>query len=76
MHVQTVALPVHYQTLCESSKLYDPGQQYATHVRDLQMSEEPDVHYSFEPYCPLSRQCVFPHTSEERLGGKEGLRLW
>uniref|UniRef100_A0AAX7UAK7 Rho GTPase activating protein 45b n=1 Tax=Astatotilapia calliptera TaxID=8154 RepID=A0AAX7UAK7_ASTCA len=24
MHMQTVALPVHYQTLCESSKLYDP----------------------------------------------------
>ncbi|XP_036443110.1 rho GTPase-activating protein 45 isoform X2 [Colossoma macropomum] len=56
MHVQTVALPVHYQTLCESSKLYDPGQQYATHVRDLQMSEEPEVHYSFEPYCPISSQ--------------------
>ncbi|KAL7867166.1 hypothetical protein AOLI_G00149800 [Acnodon oligacanthus] len=56
MHVQTVALPVHYQTLCESSKLYDPGQQYATHVKDLQMSEEPEVHYSFEPYCPISSQ--------------------
>uniref|UniRef100_A0A3B4CSS4 Rho GTPase activating protein 45b n=1 Tax=Pygocentrus nattereri TaxID=42514 RepID=A0A3B4CSS4_PYGNA len=55
MHVQTVALPVHYQTLCESSKLYDPGQQYATHVKDLQMSEEPEVHYSFEPYCPINR---------------------
>uniref|UniRef100_A0A8B9KAZ4 Rho GTPase-activating protein 45-like n=1 Tax=Astyanax mexicanus TaxID=7994 RepID=A0A8B9KAZ4_ASTMX len=54
MHVQTVALPVHYQTLCESSKLYDPGQQYATHVKDLQMSEEPEVHYNFEPFCPSS----------------------
>ncbi|KAL6469371.1 hypothetical protein MHYP_G00228950 [Metynnis hypsauchen] len=56
MHVQTVALPVHYQTLCESSKLYDPGQQYATHVKDLQMIEEPEVHYSFEAYCPISSQ--------------------
>ncbi|XP_072516006.1 rho GTPase-activating protein 45 isoform X2 [Salminus brasiliensis] len=56
MHVQTVALPVHYQTLCESSKLYDPGQQYATHVKDLQMSEEPEVHYNFEPYCASSSQ--------------------
>ncbi|MGH0155398.1 UNVERIFIED_CONTAM: hypothetical protein FKN15_059162 [Acipenser sinensis] len=27
MHMQTAPLPVHYQTLCESSKLYDPGQQ-------------------------------------------------
>lgn len=50
MHMQTVALPVHYQTLCESSKLYDPGQQYAAHVRDLQLTEEPEVTYQFEPY--------------------------
>ncbi|XP_015246818.1 PREDICTED: minor histocompatibility protein HA-1 isoform X2 [Cyprinodon variegatus] len=52
MHMQTVALPVHYQTLCESSKLYDPGQQYAAHVRDLQLPEQPVVHYSFETYSP------------------------
>ncbi|MCJ8737717.1 hypothetical protein PDJAM_G00027260 [Pangasius djambal] len=56
MHMQTVGLPVHYQTLCESSKLYDPGQQYATHVKELQMSEEPEVHYTFEPYCASSTQ--------------------
>ncbi|XP_053369067.1 rho GTPase-activating protein 45 isoform X1 [Clarias gariepinus] len=56
MHMQTVALPVHYQTLCESSKLYDPGQQYATHVKELQMSEEPEVHYTFEPYSASSSQ--------------------
>ncbi|XP_040039534.2 rho GTPase-activating protein 45 isoform X1 [Gasterosteus aculeatus] len=54
MHMQTVALPVHYQTLCESSKLYDPGQQYAAHVRDLQLPEQPTVHYDFENYCPSS----------------------
>uniref|UniRef100_A0A673JVE9 Rho GTPase activating protein 45 n=1 Tax=Sinocyclocheilus rhinocerous TaxID=307959 RepID=A0A673JVE9_9TELE len=54
MHMQTVALPVHYQTLCESSKLYDPGQQYATHVKDLQMSEEPETHYEFEAYSASS----------------------
>uniref|UniRef100_A0A7N8X209 Rho GTPase activating protein 45b n=1 Tax=Mastacembelus armatus TaxID=205130 RepID=A0A7N8X209_9TELE len=50
MHMQTVALPVHYQTLCESSKLYDPGQQYAAHVRDLQLPEQPNVYYTFETY--------------------------
>uniref|UniRef100_A0AAY5KBF1 Rho GTPase activating protein 45a n=1 Tax=Esox lucius TaxID=8010 RepID=A0AAY5KBF1_ESOLU len=50
MHMQTVALPVHYQTLCESSKLYDPGQQYAAHVRDLQLTGEPEITYQFEPY--------------------------
>ncbi|KAM6921557.1 rho GTPase-activating protein 45 isoform 1-T1 [Xenentodon cancila] len=54
MHMQTVALPVHYQTLCESSKLYDPGQQYAAHVRDLQLPEQPNVHYAFEAYSPVS----------------------
>ncbi|KAM3875692.1 rho GTPase-activating protein 45 [Diretmus argenteus] len=54
MHMQTVALPVHYQTLCESSKLYDPGQQYAAHVRDLQLPEQPNVHYAFEAYSPTS----------------------
>ncbi|NWZ08240.1 HMHA1 protein, partial [Agelaius phoeniceus] len=32
MHMQTAALPVNFQTLCESSKLYDPGQQYASHT--------------------------------------------
>ncbi|KAK7889234.1 hypothetical protein WMY93_024794 [Mugilogobius chulae] len=52
MHMQTVALPVHYQTLCESSKLYDPGQQYAAHVKDLQLPEQPPVLYTFETYSP------------------------
>ncbi|KAJ8270091.1 hypothetical protein GJAV_G00110230 [Gymnothorax javanicus] len=56
MHMQTAALPVHYQTLCESSKLYDPGQQYAAHVRDLQMPEEPETQYCFEPYSATSGQ--------------------
>ncbi|XP_012585309.1 PREDICTED: minor histocompatibility protein HA-1 isoform X2 [Condylura cristata] len=50
MHMQTAQLPVHFQMLCESSKLYDPGQQYASHVRQLQRGEEPDVHYDFEPH--------------------------
>ncbi|XP_054646773.1 rho GTPase-activating protein 45 isoform X2 [Dunckerocampus dactyliophorus] len=52
MHMQTVALPVCYQTLCESSKLYDPGQQYAAHVRDLQLPDQPAVCYTFEAYTP------------------------
>ncbi|KAG8519195.1 Rho GTPase-activating protein 45 [Galemys pyrenaicus] len=50
MHMQTAPLPVHFQMLCESSKLYDPGQQYASYVRQLQRDEEPDVHYDFEPH--------------------------
>uniref|UniRef100_A0A671U664 Rho GTPase activating protein 45 n=1 Tax=Sparus aurata TaxID=8175 RepID=A0A671U664_SPAAU len=75
MHMQTVALPVHYQTLCESSKLYDPGQQYAAHVRDLQLPEQPNVHYTFESYCP-SRQghkSWGSTVSDDSVGGEGGL---
>ncbi|XP_008298313.1 minor histocompatibility protein HA-1 isoform X2 [Stegastes partitus] len=61
MHMQTVALPVHYQTLCESSKLYDPGQQYAAHVRDLQLPEQPNVHYTFDDYSPSSSSSHHGH---------------
>ncbi|XP_076977502.1 rho GTPase-activating protein 45 isoform X2 [Tamandua tetradactyla] len=54
MHMQTAPLPVHFQMLCESSKLYDPGQQYASHVRQLQRGDEPDVRYDFEPHVASS----------------------
>ncbi|XP_029469264.1 rho GTPase-activating protein 45 isoform X2 [Rhinatrema bivittatum] len=52
MHMQTAPLPVHFQTLCESSKLYDLGQQYASYVRQLQRGDEPDTQYDFQPYVP------------------------
>ncbi|XP_005734033.1 minor histocompatibility protein HA-1 isoform X1 [Pundamilia nyererei] len=61
MHMQTVALPVHYQTLCESSKLYDPGQQYAAHVRDLQLPEQPTIQYAFESYSPSNSSSHHGH---------------
>ncbi|XP_007952787.1 rho GTPase-activating protein 45 [Orycteropus afer afer] len=54
MHVHTAPLPVNFHMLCESSKLYDPGQQYASHVRQQQRGEEPDVHYDFEPHVSAS----------------------
>lgn len=65
MHMQTAPLPVHFQMLCESSKLYDPGQQYASHVRQLQRGEEPDVRYDFEPHVSANAwylHWVQPHT--------------
>ncbi|OPJ77303.1 rho GTPase-activating protein 29 isoform A [Patagioenas fasciata monilis] len=34
-HAQVVSLPVNCQSLCESAKLYDPGQQYSEFVRSL-----------------------------------------
>lgn len=55
MHAQTAALPVHYQTLCESCKLYDPGQQYAAHVKNLPLSQEPSTTYTFETYSATSQ---------------------
>ncbi|XP_072524904.1 rho GTPase-activating protein 45 isoform X3 [Salminus brasiliensis] len=54
LHMQTAALPVHYQTLCESCKLYDPGQQYAAHVKNLHLSAEPITVYQFESYSASS----------------------
>ncbi|XP_057190405.1 rho GTPase-activating protein 45 isoform X2 [Triplophysa rosa] len=56
MHVQTAALPVHFQTLCESCKLYDPAQQYSAYVKNLQLKTEEPVQYQFEPYSASSHQ--------------------
>ncbi|XP_045155960.1 rho GTPase-activating protein 45 [Echinops telfairi] len=54
LQAQAAPLPVNFHMLCESSKLYDPGQQYASHVRQLQRGDEPDVHYDFEPHVSAS----------------------
>ncbi|KFO78108.1 Rho GTPase-activating protein 29, partial [Cuculus canorus] len=34
-HTQVVSLPVNCQSLCESAKLYEPGQQYSEFVKSL-----------------------------------------
>uniref|UniRef100_A0A672I9L2 Rho GTPase activating protein 45b n=1 Tax=Salarias fasciatus TaxID=181472 RepID=A0A672I9L2_SALFA len=75
MHMQTVVLPVHYQTLCESSKLYDPGQQYAAHVHDLQLPEQPNVDYTFESYssCRQGHKSWGSTVSDDSVGGEGGL---
>ncbi|XP_044125362.1 rho GTPase-activating protein 45 isoform X1 [Bufo gargarizans] len=52
MHMETAPLPVGFQTLCESSKLYDLGQQYASYVRQLGAGAEPEISYDFQPYTP------------------------
>ncbi|XP_053320629.1 rho GTPase-activating protein 45 isoform X2 [Spea bombifrons] len=52
MHMQTAPLPVGFQTLCESSKLYDLGQQYASYVRQLGAETEVETCYDFQPYTP------------------------
>ncbi|KAM8795019.1 rho GTPase-activating protein 45 [Eudromia elegans] len=71
MHMQTAPLPVYFQTLCESSKLYDPGQQYASHVRQLQRGDEPDVQYDFEPYVSHSAWSPFVRTRKGSFNANE-----
>ncbi|XP_071967553.1 rho GTPase-activating protein 45 isoform X4 [Engystomops pustulosus] len=84
MHMETAPLPVGFQTLCESSKLYDLGQQYASYVRQLGAGTEPDISYDFQPYTPqisLS-PCIrnrksslsskdFPSTDNKDITGEE-----
>lgn len=72
--MQTAPLPVNFQMLCESSKLYDPGQQYASHVRQLQRGEEPDVRYDFEPYVSTNAWYLRPMQHSACFSGSVGGR--
>ncbi|XP_072723676.1 rho GTPase-activating protein 29 isoform X2 [Ciconia boyciana] len=47
-HAQVVSLPVNYQSLCESAKLYDPGQRYSEFVKSLPKEGVPVESGSFE----------------------------
>ncbi|KAM6124393.1 rho GTPase-activating protein 29 [Pterocles gutturalis] len=47
-HAQVVSLPVNCQSLCESAKLYDPGQQYSEFVKSLPKEGVPVESGSFE----------------------------
>ncbi|XP_069087516.1 rho GTPase-activating protein 29 isoform X1 [Pleurodeles waltl] len=40
-HAQVVSLPVNFQALCESAKLYEPGQQYSEFVKSLPKEDSP-----------------------------------
>ncbi|XP_054031466.1 rho GTPase-activating protein 45 [Dryobates pubescens] len=71
MHMQTAPLPVNFQTLCESSKLYDPGQQYASHVRQLQRGDEPDTQYDFEPYVSHNAWSPFTRARKGSFGSND-----
>ena len=55
-HTLTAPCPVQFQTLCESSRLYEPGSQYMKFVRRLpdstsQRASESNP-FDFEPYTP------------------------
>ncbi|XP_054689013.1 rho GTPase-activating protein 29 isoform X3 [Grus americana] len=47
-HAQVVSLPINCQSLCESAKLYDPGQQYSEFVKSLPKEGVPIESGSFE----------------------------
>ncbi|XP_068022395.1 rho GTPase-activating protein 29 isoform X1 [Melanerpes formicivorus] len=49
-HAQVVSLPVNCQSLCESAKLYDPGQQYSEFVKNLPKEGVPIESGSFETH--------------------------
>ncbi|KAJ8357139.1 hypothetical protein SKAU_G00199330 [Synaphobranchus kaupii] len=57
---QAVSLPVNYQALCESTKLYEPGQQYSEFVRTLPKDRSPVDSLSFDLYGPPN--AGFPFT--------------
>nr|XP_056700287.1 rho GTPase-activating protein 29 [Euleptes europaea] len=47
-HAQFVSVPVNCQSLCESAKLYDPGQKYSEFVKNLPKDDVPIESGSFE----------------------------
>ena len=47
-HAQVVSLPVNCQSLCESAKLYDPGQKFSEFVKNLPKYDVPIEPGSFE----------------------------
>ncbi|XP_066460846.1 rho GTPase-activating protein 45 isoform X2 [Eleutherodactylus coqui] len=71
MHMETAPLPVGFQTLCESSKLYDLGQQYASYVRQLGFGSEPEMSYDFQPYTPQISVSPCPRNRKSSLNSKD-----
>ncbi|XP_060629956.2 rho GTPase-activating protein 29 isoform X1 [Anolis sagrei] len=70
-HAQVVSLPVNCQSLCESAKLYDPGQKFSEFVKNLPKDDAPIESGSFETQSSqagglaewLSRRRVFTKRS-------------
>ncbi|XP_022245571.1 rho GTPase-activating protein 45-like isoform X2 [Limulus polyphemus] len=58
-HTISAPCPVQYQTLCESSRLYEPGRQYMEYVKRLPQlsgrSTKALPAFVFEPYSPDSK---------------------
>ncbi|XP_041064044.1 rho GTPase-activating protein 29-like isoform X2 [Carcharodon carcharias] len=78
-HAQVVALPVNYQSLCENTKLYEPGQQYSEFVKSLPKEEVPVEPYLFQFSVSsnggltfLKRATNSPHSSQGNLSQTSG----
>uniref|UniRef100_A0A4W5LUE2 Rho GTPase-activating protein 29 n=1 Tax=Hucho hucho TaxID=62062 RepID=A0A4W5LUE2_9TELE len=68
---QVVSLPVNHQSLCESAKLYEPGQRYVGFVRSLPaQSDRPRVEsYSFDATVSHSNNAGSTHCSTHSSHG-------
>ncbi|XP_059839919.1 rho GTPase-activating protein 29-like [Hypanus sabinus] len=78
-HAQVVSLPVNYQSLCENTKLYEPGQQYSEFVKSLP-KEEVSVESCLMPFpvlssggLPITKKTTnSPHSSQGNLSQTSG----
>lgn len=82
-HTVTAPLPVQYQTLCESARLYEPGCQYLEFVKRIKQIPVNDckiVYHKFVPYdgkeknnVKRGRSADFPASeSESGESGEDG----
>ncbi|XP_051538231.1 rho GTPase-activating protein 29-like isoform X1 [Myxocyprinus asiaticus] len=70
---QVVSLPVNFQTLCENSKLYEPGLCYTEFVKSLPSDQTRGESFSFDfsgiqnTGLPLSKRVKSSHSSQVSL---------
>ncbi|XP_069955191.1 rho GTPase-activating protein 45 isoform X4 [Cherax quadricarinatus] len=65
-HTVAAPAPVQLQTLCESSRLYEPGSQYMEFVKRLgpsMVQEQPEAPFTFQPYTPGAQDLPPNHDS-------------
>ncbi|KAK7007482.1 Rho GTPase-activating protein 29 [Halocaridina rubra] len=84
-HTVAAPAPIQLQTLCESSRLYEPGSQYMEFVKRLgpssgpSLSQEPQHQpFTFEPYTPdvqEGHQGSLDHTANGSLASSEDLQV-
>nr|XP_027211306.1 rho GTPase-activating protein 29-like [Penaeus vannamei] len=73
-HTVAAPAPVQLQTLCESSRLYEPGSQYMEFVKRLGPSlgqETPETPFSFESYTPGQQDAPHDHATNGSVPGDD-----